>query len=254
MNLIVRGLWGAWIALLVGAAVGPSLAQASTASLCANEFAAFFKPKRVLLPRVAMPDVAGSAYGKAARLEIENIESLEPIQNAIGGGFHEALRGKYQGRDVFVKISSIKIGENHSEKRLLAHYLNELEWVSYLADAGLGPKLVGIVEKDGRYGLVTEFIEGRHIVPRHPVYLPDHFRPTPALLDRLKHISDVLERDGIYAVDLQVRISQDNAWVIDPEAWSKATNPEQVAVAVSELRALRFRLEAIIMGRRSYAP
>jgi len=241
------------VALIFQATPG-ILARASTADQCAHEFAAFFVPKRATLPRVAGPAGADSAYAQAPRLSIEAVENLEPLTSAVGGGFHEALRGRYQGRDVFVKISSVKVGDAGGKKRLLSHYMNEVEWVKYLSDSRLGPEFIGIIEKDGHYGLVTEFIEGRHVVPRHMIYLPDNFRPTPALLKRLQEISDALENGRIYTVDLQVRISETNAWVIDPEAWSKATTPEQVAVGVSELQALRNRLEAIIMRRKSYAP
>lgn len=240
------------LALILQVTLGTS-ALASTADQCAHEFAAFFQ-KRVILPRVVAPGALDSAYATAPRLQIEQIENLSPLTSAVGGGFHEALRGQYAGRDVFVKVSSVKIGDIGSEKRLLAHYMNEVEWVKYLSDSRLGPDFIGVVEKDGHYGLVTEFIDGRHVVPRHRIYLPDNFRPTAALLKRLQEISDALERGGIYAVDLQVRITETNAWVIDPEAWSKATKPEEIAVAVTELSALRNRLEAIMMRRKSYAP
>ena len=68
--------------------------------------------------------------------------------------------------------------------------------------------------------------------------IPENFRPTPELIQSLQKIAEVIEREGIRPMDLQLRITAERAYVVDPEFFAPASRRGEVMSAQDEIQTL----------------
>lgn len=178
------------------------------------------------------------------RIEFARIQNVMHSEDANGTGFEEALKGRLDGRDVFVKVSTIQVGNGVGERRTFHEFQNEVAWVKRLSDLGIGPRFIGITEKDGYHAIVTEFIEGHHLSIHRGRKLPYGYRPSAKLLESFEHLIDVIRHEGFQFQtdmrfpDIQVRIMGDRAFVIDPEYFVPAKNAAEVEKSVAAIRTI----------------
>lgn len=157
--------------------------------------------------------------------EFTEARELQRFPEAPGIGYYKVYKAKHRNEDVFIKVSMIKKGAARGGMRRFEHFENEVAWTRRLDDLGIGPKFFGVSDVEGHHTIVTGFIEGVHL--DGPLSkIPESFVPTPHLLESLKKIRDVLHREGIDAHDLQLRVTPDRAYIIDPEFFLSAKGPE----------------------------
>lgn len=157
--------------------------------------------------------------------ELTETRELDRMKEAPGLGFLKVLKAKYQGREVFVKVSRVEVGQFKAFLRTYGHFENEVAWTRRLEDLGVGPKLHGVSNIDGQHAIITEYIHGVHLDGLKSD-IPSDFKPTENLIKSLKEIREVIHREGINAHDLQLRVTPDRAYVIDPEFFSPAQGEE----------------------------
>jgi hypothetical protein len=165
-------------------------------------------------------------------------------QRPYGGGPHEEVEGvhferlftmPYQGHRVFGKVSRIRNDGINTGNRTLENFTNEVAWAQRLALLEIGPKFFGFSNTaEGNYVILTEFIEGTHLslTPSMDVYLPLRFKFRPGLIESLRHIQQVVREQGIILKDLDLRITEDRAYVIDPEEFLVAGTYDEVEGSV----------------------
>lgn len=175
--------------------------------------------------------------------QIRSLRELDRVQEASGIGYYKAFEGQLGGRRVFAKVSYLKPGDTRAGMRLMDHLRNEAAWVRRLSDLGIGPKFQGLAFHEGRYTLVTEFVDGFHYANR-PADIPESFKPTEKLIQSLEHIAELLEREGINPIDLQIRITPERAFVVDPEFFEPARHRGDVMNAQDEIQTLIDHLRA----------
>ena len=157
--------------------------------------------------------------------ELTDAQELDRFKEAPGLGYLKAFQAQHEGQSVFVKVSRVKKGDGSIPFRTFEHFENEVAWSRRLEALGIGPKLHGVSDFNGHYTIVTEYIDGVHLDGLRSD-IPDSFQPKPALIESLKKIREILHREGINAHDLQLRVTPDRAYVIDPEFFSPAQGPE----------------------------
>jgi hypothetical protein len=174
---------------------------------------------------------------------IQNLRELDRLEEAAGLGYFKAFEGRLGSKRVFAKVSFLKPGDTRAGMRVIEHLRNETAWVRRLSDLGIGPKFQGLGFHEGRYALVTEFVDGIHYT-NQVSDIPETFKPTKQLIESLENIARVFEREGIKPMDLQMRITADRAYVVDPEFFSPAGRRGDVMNAQDEIQTLIDHLRA----------
>jgi len=169
--------------------------------------------------------------------DIQNLRELDRVTEASGLGFFKAFEGRLGETRVFAKVSYLKPGDTRAGMRLIEHLRNETAWVRRLSELGIGPKFRGLSFHEGRYTLVTDFVDGIHYANQLND-IPENFRPTPELIQSLQKIAEVIEREGIRPMDLQLRITAERAYVVDPEFFAPASRRGEVMSAQDEIQTL----------------
>jgi hypothetical protein len=196
-------------------------------------------------------------YRLSEETKITSIDSIDGLRNIpgvlpnahSGKGFKEALQGELNGQHVFIKVSwAPTMGKLKGAPRDIKDFTNEVAWVKQLDAMGIGPKFHGITERDGFRGIVTEFVEGTEIglLPT-PEKIPADLRATPALIASLERIAKVIEREGFFADNLQIRVNSNGAYVVDPEFFRPATNVGEIENATGKIQDLMTELKSRIV-------
>lgn len=146
--------------------------------------------------------------------DVQAVKDLS-VPGSRNTGTYEA---DFEGEHVFLKKSKISIQSlRKNPGKEEAYFLNAIQWTRRAADEDLGPRLLGVTEKDGYLTFVTSFEDGWFVRPSAKSVLPDGFQPTLRLVRKLERIAQFLERERAIPYDLQLLLTEDNAMLIDME-------------------------------------
>ncbi|MEO0337485.1 MAG: hypothetical protein AAF202_13910, partial [Pseudomonadota bacterium] len=170
-----------------------------------------------------------------------------------GQGTSRVEIGELDGETVFLKTSSVVVGDNREGIRVRAEpqVINESRMSQLLEELGLGPRHYGvttdIVDGQRRYVFVNEYVEGEHFsrLMRHV-----DLQVTPSMIADIRIAGQRLLAAGIDVRDPQFRLTPDGrAVLIDPEYFTFGT-PGQTN-AVERMEAVAEQLEAIMLTQRA---
>jgi hypothetical protein len=225
----------------------------------------------ILLPRAqAVQRACGRVFETPARL-LEDLREYEvgpkhipPSEikdvKAIKIGKNNVFQGTYQGRLVFIKISSMR----------------EAAYWNVLNKIGKGALLFGVSKVDPKWTtdntvgdrvIVAEWVEGRHF--HAEMYYYEHLEPskksmreyletfTIEELERLReeivHTARTLDENFIYGLDLQFMITPDKqAVLVDPEFFSVEPSRSDKSQQLARLMALI--IDRVITLRKGQPP
>ncbi len=236
-----------------------ALSEANRASTGGSDDPTVLAVRRIQLRRKPVVPSAGTESTNHLALDaikervsfqnLAEVRELEHMKEVRGLGYFKVFAAKLDGKKVFVKVSYLKPGEARAGMRKAEHFRNEAAWVRRLSEINIGPKFHGLSLYEGRQTIVSEFFDGIHF-SGSVSQLPEDFVPTPQLIERLEHISRTLEKEGVLAKDLQLRINSTDAVVIDPEFFESASTVNDIVASQSELRSLIDHLRPLVAKPR----
>lgn len=176
------------------------------------------------IPRNTL-DTMTEPLRNARRIPINKLSDVTEVTNSRGINHHRILKGTFEGRPVFIKVSKVKSGEVGTP---FSHrFRNEVAWTRRLDELGIGAKFVAVSHIDGHEAVITEMVPGFDLKISYDSakalkMLPPGFEASPTLVRRLERIRDVLAREEIDAYDLQLRVNDGVAVIVDPELFRAA--------------------------------
>lgn len=163
-------------------------------------------------------------------------------------------KSRHKGKDVIVKISQTNFYKDDRpfwKERVAAaerSMRNEAFWLSWLNSHGIGVPFLGFTKIDGQIGIVTELIEGTHVVLKEPSadepsrHYVDHFNRygisgSKKYLKEIDRIIDLLIANNVMMFDLQFMftstgemhlIDAEGFQIYDPSNPNHLFTPEQL--------------------------
>lgn len=190
------------------------------------------------------------ALANTPKINIQSVKNLSAFKNTSNAGVNskQLLEGVIDSEPVFIKVSNVlENGQVTSHPALGVTYekfVQDVAWTQRMSDLDIGPKFKGITTQEGHMAIVTENIPGVSLPVTKFSKLDASVKSSAELIESLEKIKTVIQTEGIYAFDLQLKLKGNKAVVIDPGLFKPAQSVAQIDESVKTIDLLISRIKA----------